>query len=91
MKKLSIPSIENLKIIGEILYNFYGNEFYLNLVSNYYQSKAMISSYKGMFLSIYYQYYNEVKQAVNKGEVFKYPLFTLGTTSQKPFIYNSLN
>ncbi len=24
-------------------------------------------------------------------KVFKYPLFTLGTTSQKPFIYNSLN
>ena len=90
MKKIAIPSIENLKIIGEILYNFYGNEFYLNLVSNYYQSKAMTGSYKGIFLNVYYQYYKEVKNAVKKGETFRYPLFNLGSNTPKPFIYNSL-
>ena len=90
MKTLFKPSINNLKIVGEILYNFYGNEFYLNLVTNYYQSNAMIGTYRGKFFDVYYQYYNEVKLNVNSGNTFNYPLFILGTQQPKLFIYNSL-
>lgn len=90
MKTIQKPSISNLELIGEILYNFYGNEFYLNLVSNYYQSNAMIGTYRGKFFDVYFQYLNEVKENVNNGNVFNYPLFILGTQKQKPFIYNSL-
>ena len=90
MKKLSKPSIENLKLIGEVLYNFTGNEFYLNLVSNYYQSKVMVCTYRGQFFEVYWEYLNLIKQMVNEGKTFQFPLFKLGSTQPKPYIYNSL-
>jgi len=90
MKKLNRPSIENLKLIGEILYNFTGNEFYLGLVSNYYQCKAMVLSYRGQFLEVYWENYNLVKKMVNEGKTFEFPLFKIGSTQPKPYIYNSL-
>ena len=90
MKKLSKPSIENLKVIGEILYNFTGNEYYLYLTIYYYQAKAMCSTYRGQFFSVYWENFNLVKQMVNEGKTFEFPLFKLGSTQPKPYIYNSL-
>lgn len=90
MKNLSKPSKENLKIIGEVMYNITGLEYYLNLTQNYYQSKAMCGTYRGHFFEFYNEIYNQMKFSINNGCVFNYPLYCLKTKREKPYIYNSL-
>ena len=91
MKKLAIPSFQNLKILGEIMYNFTGLEYYLNLTLNYYTSVATCGTYRGSFFEFYHNIHKEVKSCVKNGNTFIYPLYSLETKQPKPFIYNSLN
>ena len=90
MNKLAKPSIENLRILGEVLYNLTGLEYYLSLTLNYYTSVASFGAYRGQFFEFYYMEYNQLKTIINAGGTFKYPLYNLGTKQPKPFIYNSL-
>ena len=89
MKKLSKCSLSNLKLIGEVIYNITGLEYYLNLTSNYYQSAAMCGSYRGHFFDFYFENLKLLKKLINKGETFNYPLCKLDGTI-KPYIFNSI-
>jgi hypothetical protein len=89
MKKLSKCSLENLRLLGEVLYNFTGLEYHLNLTQNYYQSKAMLGSFKGDFFEFYYQNYRLMKYFIEDGKTFEFPLYNLDGT-KKPYIYNQL-
>jgi hypothetical protein len=90
MKKLKTPSVDNLKILGEVMYNFAGLEYYLNLPLNYYTSVAMCGTYRGHFFDFYFEVYKQVKENVQNGKTFEFPLYIIGTQQPKPFIYNSL-
>jgi hypothetical protein len=90
MKKLKTPSINNLKILGEIMYNFTGLEYYLNLSLNYYTSVATCGTYRGHFFDFYFEVYKQVKENIQCGNTFEFPLYIIGTQQTKPFIYNSL-
>ena len=85
MKKLSKPSVNNLKIVCEVLYNFTGLEYYLSICNTYSCKNMEIT-----FFEFYYDLYNEAKEMVKNGETFKFPLYNLETKEPKPFIYNSL-
>ena len=85
MKKLSKPSVTNLKVVCEILYNFTGLEYHLSICNTYNCKNMGIT-----FFEFYFDLLNEVKEMVKNGETFKYPVYDSETKKAKPFIYNSL-
>jgi hypothetical protein len=89
MKRLNKCNLENLQILGEVLYNITGLEYYINLNLNYYTSVAMCGTYRGAFFSFYFDNLKLLKTLINNGETFKFPLCNLDE-NDKRYIYNSL-
>ena len=90
MKKLAIPTIENLRLLGEVLYNLTGLQYYLNLPLQYYTSVAMCGVERGDYFRFYYDNYRLMNKLINEGNTFEFPLYNVSTKNIKPFIYNSL-
>lgn len=90
MKKLAVPTIENLRLLGEVLYNLTGLNYYLGLQLRYFESIAMCGGYQGDYFVFYYDNYRLMNKLISEGNTFEFPLYNIGTKILKPYIYNSL-
>lgn len=74
---------ENYKKLGEVMYNFTGNEYWLN-------KSISDTVMKENFFVCFAAVKKEVEKRVKDGEIFRFPLIKLETGEQKQYIYNSM-
>ena len=74
---------ENYRKLCEVMYNFTGNSYWLN-------KPVFDVIMKENFFVCFAAVKKEVKQRVDGGDTFKFPILKLETGTAKPYIYNNL-